>query len=38
MNEPKLISGNANQSLARAVARRMSLHRGMSVSLVDARI
>lgn len=38
MTEPKLISGNANKSLARAVARRMSLHRGMSVGLVDARV
>ncbi len=38
MSEPKLISGNANQTLARAVARRMSMHRGMSVGLVDARV
>ncbi len=38
ITEPKLISGNANQPLARAIARRMSLHRGMSVSLVDARV
>lgn len=36
--EPKLISGNANRTLARAVARRMSMHRGMSVGLVDARV
>jgi ribose-phosphate pyrophosphokinase len=36
--EPKLISGNANMPLARAIARRMSLHRGMSVGLVDARV
>jgi len=36
--EPKLISGNANLPLARAVARRMSMHRGMSVGLVDARV
>ena len=36
--EPKLISGNANMPLATAVARRMSLHRGMQVGLVDARI
>lgn len=36
--EPKLISGNANQTLAKAVARRMSMHRGMSVGLVDARV
>ncbi|MBC7738190.1 MAG: ribose-phosphate pyrophosphokinase [Candidatus Saccharibacteria bacterium] len=38
ITEPKLISGNANLSLARAIARRMSMHRGMSVNLVDARI
>ena len=38
VNEPKLISGNANMPLARAIARRMSMHRGMSVGLVDARI
>ncbi len=37
-SEPKLISGNANQSLAKAVARRMSMHRGMNVGLVDARV
>ncbi|WP_439153806.1 ribose-phosphate pyrophosphokinase [Yoonia sp.] len=38
MNEPKLISGNANQPLATAIARRMSMHRGMNVGLVDARV
>jgi ribose-phosphate pyrophosphokinase len=38
MTEPKLISGNANQALARTVARRMSMHRGISVGLVDARV
>jgi ribose-phosphate pyrophosphokinase len=38
MNEPKLIAGNANRSLARAIARRMSLHRGATVSPVDARV
>jgi ribose-phosphate pyrophosphokinase len=38
ITEPKLISGNANQPLARGIARRMSLHRGMSVKLVDARV
>jgi len=36
--EPKIISGNANPTLAKAVARRMSMHRGMNVSLVDARV
>lgn len=38
MNEPKLIAGNANRPLAEAIARRMSLHRGMNVGLVDARV
>ncbi len=38
LTEPKLIAGNANQTLARAVARRMSMHRGMNVGLVDARV
>jgi len=38
ISEPKLISGNANLPLAQAIARRMSVHRGMSVNLVDARI
>jgi len=36
--EPKLISGNANMPLAKAVARRMSLHRGINVNLVEARV
>ncbi|MEM6324545.1 MAG: ribose-phosphate pyrophosphokinase [Pseudomonadota bacterium] len=36
-NEPKLISGNANLTLATAVARRMSMHRGINVSLVETR-
>ena len=35
---PKLISGNSNLKLAKSVARRMSLHRGISVNLVDARV
>ena len=38
VTEPKLISGNANQTLAKAVARRMSMHRGVHVGLVDARV
>jgi len=38
INEPKLISGNANLTLARAVARRMSIHRGAKVDLVEARV
>ena len=36
--EPKLITGNANKPLANAVARRMSMHRGVQVGLCDARI
>ena len=36
--EPKLIAGNANLSLAKAISRRMSLHRGLHVGLVDARV
>lgn len=36
--EPKLISGTANLPLANAIARRMSMHRGMNVGLVDARV
>ncbi|MGB3146719.1 MAG: ribose-phosphate pyrophosphokinase [Paracoccaceae bacterium] len=38
MTEPKIISGNANRPLATSIARRMSMHRGMSVGLVDARV
>ncbi len=36
--EPKLISGNANKTLARAIARRMSMYRGVQVKLVDSRV
>ena len=38
VQEPKLIAGNANRPLAKAVARRMSMHRGITVGLVDARV
>ena len=38
VDEPKLISGNSNLTLAKSVARRMSLHRGVNVGLVDARV
>ncbi|PRY76003.1 ribose-phosphate pyrophosphokinase [Yoonia maritima] len=38
MTAPKLISGNSNQPLAQAISRRMSMHRGMDVGLVDARV
>ncbi|MEM5475399.1 ribose-phosphate pyrophosphokinase [Pacificibacter sp. AS14] len=37
-SEPKLISGNANRPLAKSVARRLSMHRGMNVQLCDARV
>jgi len=38
ITEPKLVSGNANLPLASAIARRMSMHRGMAIGLVEARI
>lgn len=34
----KLISGNANPDLAQAIARRMTVHRGTTVALTDARV
>ncbi|MGR3320716.1 MAG: ribose-phosphate pyrophosphokinase [Pseudooceanicola sp.] len=36
--EPKLIAGNSNTPLASSIARRMSMHRGMTVDLVEARV
>jgi ribose-phosphate pyrophosphokinase len=36
--QPKLISGNANMPLAKGIARRVSMHRGMAVGLVEARV
>ena len=36
--EPKLIAGNANRPLAEAIARRLSVHRGQRVNLIDARV
>ena len=36
--EPKIITGNANPTLGKAVSRRLSMHRGMNVGLVDARV
>ena len=36
--QPKLISGNANLPLAKAMTRRMSMHRGVDVGLCEARI
>ena len=37
-SEPKLISGNANTPLASSIAKRMSMHRGLPVDLVQARV
>ncbi|MGR3781733.1 MAG: ribose-phosphate pyrophosphokinase [Albimonas sp.] len=34
----KLIAGNANMELAQAIARRMSVYRGMPVELANARV
>ncbi|MDF1854461.1 ribose-phosphate pyrophosphokinase [Pseudooceanicola sp.] len=36
--EPKLIAGNSNLPLATSIARRMSIHRGMTVGLVNTRV
>ena len=36
--DPKLIAGNANRPLAEAIARRMTVHRGVQVKLVDTRV
>ena len=38
LTEPKLIAGNANLPLAQAIARRMTMHRGIHTGLVDARV
>ncbi len=38
IQEPKLISGNANKPLAEAIARRMSMHRGVHMNLVNTRV
>ena len=38
LTEPKLIAGNANLPLANAIARRMTMHRGVHTGLVDARV
>ena len=37
-NTPKLISGNANKPLAESISKRMTIHHGRPVDLVDARI
>ena len=38
LTEPKLIAGNANPQLAKAIAKRMTMHRGIPTGLVDARV
>ncbi len=38
IHEPKLIAGNANLPLAEAIAKRMTMHRGVNVGLVEARV
>ncbi len=38
ITEPKLISGNANRPLAKAMARRISMYRGIQTGLLDARV
>ncbi len=38
VQEPKLIAGNANKALAEGITRRMSMHRGVKMDLVDARV
>ena len=37
LTEPKIIAGNSNMSLASAITRRMSMHRGKLLEVVDAR-
>ena len=37
-SEPKIIAGNANLELASSIAKRMSMHRGMTTKLVDVRV
>ncbi len=36
--KPKLIAGNSNRTLAKAIARRIAFHRGEAVSLVETRV
>ena len=38
VTEPKLIAGNSNRPLAQAMSKRLSMHRGVNVGLVDARV
>ena len=36
--QPKLIAGNSNMTLAKGIVKRMSIHRGTRVNLVKARV
>ncbi len=36
--EPKIMSGNSNMTIARGIVKRMSIHRGIKVDLVKARV
>ena len=36
--QPKLIAGNSNMTLAKGIVKRMSIHRGTRVNLVNARV
>jgi ribose-phosphate pyrophosphokinase len=36
--QPKLIAGNSNMTLAKGIVKRMSIHRGSRVNLVNARV
>lgn len=38
LDEPKLISGNANLPLAKSISRRMSMSRGRKIGLCDTRV
>ncbi len=37
-NSPKIIAGNANKTLAESIAKRMTIHQGLPVDLIDARV
>ena len=36
--EPKIISGNSSILLAKGITKRISMHRGISIDLVNARV
>ncbi len=38
ITEPKLIAGNANLPLAKSIAKRMTMHRGVQTDLVETRV